>query len=211
MHFFSAQLFNRSISWWWWYLVIRCRTTEEQNEDNISLSAYNKLSHYNDVMMSTRASQITSLMIVYSKIYSVRSKKTSKLRVTGLYVGNSLVTGKFPAQRASNAENGSIWWRHHQLLLVYYHFPAGISQKVHQILSYRDQRPFQRRDVRLNISNGAFSPNLSILLILIICRSKETNSYEQNRNQMPTIYGTYSKNPDSFADNPHNVYTISLP
>ena len=24
------------------------------------------------------------------------------------------VTGEFPAQRASNAENVSIWWRHHE-------------------------------------------------------------------------------------------------
>ena len=42
-----------------------------------------------------------------------RSKKTSKLRVTGLCVGNSPETGEFPAQRASYAENVSIWWRHH--------------------------------------------------------------------------------------------------
>ena len=42
-----------------------------------------------------------------------RSKKTSKLRVTGLCAGNSPVTGEFPAQTASNAENFSIWWRHH--------------------------------------------------------------------------------------------------
>ena len=42
-----------------------------------------------------------------------RSKKTSKLRVTGLCARNSPGTGKFPAQRASNAENVSIWWRHH--------------------------------------------------------------------------------------------------
>ena len=40
-------------------------------------------------------------------------KETSKLRVTGLFVGNSPVTGEFPAQMASNAENVSIWWRHH--------------------------------------------------------------------------------------------------
>ena len=33
------------------------------------------------------------------------SRKTSKLRVTGLCEGNSPVTGEFPAQRASNAEN----------------------------------------------------------------------------------------------------------
>ena len=43
-----------------------------------------------------------------------RSKKTSKLRATGLFVGNSPVTGEFPAQRASNADNVSIWWRHHE-------------------------------------------------------------------------------------------------
>ena len=58
--------------------------------------------HYNDVSMSAIASQITSLTIVYSTVYS---KKTSKLRVTGLCDGNSAVTGELPAQRASNAEN----------------------------------------------------------------------------------------------------------
>ena len=42
-----------------------------------------------------------------------RSKKTSKLRVTGFCAGNSPMTGEFPAKMASNAENVSIWWRHH--------------------------------------------------------------------------------------------------
>ena len=42
-----------------------------------------------------------------------RSKKTSKLRVTGLCAGNSPVAGEFLAQKASNAEIVSIWWRHH--------------------------------------------------------------------------------------------------
>ena len=42
-----------------------------------------------------------------------RSKKTSKPHVTGLCVGNSPVTGEFPTQWASNAENVSIWRRHH--------------------------------------------------------------------------------------------------
>ena len=48
-----------------------------------------------------------------SRLFGHRSKKTSKLRVTDLYAGNSPGTGEFPAQRASNAENVSIWWRHH--------------------------------------------------------------------------------------------------
>ena len=43
-------------------------------------------------------------------------KKTSKLRVIGLCVGNSPVTGEFHTQMARNVENVSIWWHHH----VYY-------------------------------------------------------------------------------------------
>ena len=46
-------------------------------------------------------------------LFRHRSKKTSKLRVTGLCAGNSPGTGEFPAQMASNAEHVSIWWRHH--------------------------------------------------------------------------------------------------
>ena len=41
-------------------------------------------------------------------LFRLRSKKTSKLRVTGLCAGNSPVTGEFPAQMASKAENVSI-------------------------------------------------------------------------------------------------------
>ena len=59
--------------------------------------------------MGAMASQITSLTIVYSTIYSGADKKNpSKLRVTGLCEGNSPVTGEFPAQSASNAEIISI-------------------------------------------------------------------------------------------------------
>ena len=63
------------------------------------------------------AFQITSLTNVYSayRLFRCRSKKTSKLCVTGLCAGNSPETGEFPAQMASNAENVSIWWRHHAL------------------------------------------------------------------------------------------------
>ena len=47
------------------------------------------------------------------RLFRHRSKKTSKLHFTDLCAGNSTVTGAFPTQRASNAENDSIWWRHH--------------------------------------------------------------------------------------------------
>ena len=50
---------------------------------------------------------------LFNRLFRCRSKKTSKLRVTGLCAGNSPVTGEFPAQMASYAENVSIGWRHH--------------------------------------------------------------------------------------------------
>ena len=43
--------------------------------------------HYCDVKMGAMASQITSLTIVYSTVYSTQTKKTSKLRVIGLLCG----------------------------------------------------------------------------------------------------------------------------
>ena len=49
--------------------------------------------------MGTMACQITSLTIVYStRLFGRTSKKTSKLRVTGLCAGNSPIIGEFPAQ-----------------------------------------------------------------------------------------------------------------
>ena len=48
-----------------------------------------------------------------NRLFRRKSKKTSKLRVTGLCAGNSPGTGEFPAPMASYAENVSIWWRHH--------------------------------------------------------------------------------------------------
>ena len=49
-----------------------------------------------------------------NRLFGCRSKKTSKLRVTGLCAGNSPGTAEFLAQMASNAANVSIWWRHHE-------------------------------------------------------------------------------------------------
>ena len=70
------------------------------------------VTHYNDVMISAMASQITSLTTVYSTVYSGAYQRKHQSS-TGLCAGNSLWTGEFPAQMASNMENVSIWWRHH--------------------------------------------------------------------------------------------------
>ena len=47
-------------------------------------------------------------------LFRRRSNKILKLRVAGLCAGNSPVIGEFPAQSASDAENVSIGWRHHE-------------------------------------------------------------------------------------------------
>ena len=59
-----------------------------------------------------------------NRLFRRRSKKTSKLHVTGLCAGNSPVTGEFSAQMGSNAENISIRWRHHGNIGHYFHHGA---------------------------------------------------------------------------------------
>ena len=55
------------------------------------------------------ASQITSLMIVFLTLYSGEDQRKHQSPLSlALCVGNSPVTGEFPVQRASNAENVSI-------------------------------------------------------------------------------------------------------
>ena len=86
--------------------------------ENLSMCAHpvsqNLTFHYDDVIMGAMASQITSLMIVYSTVYSgADQRKKTKLRITGLCARNSPGTGEFPAPMASNAETVSIWRRHH--------------------------------------------------------------------------------------------------
>ena len=81
----------------------------------IAILSFTNSLHYGDVIMSAVSSQITSVSPdgLRNRLFRRRSKKTSKFRVTGLCEGNSPVTGQFPSQRTSNAENVSIWWRHH--------------------------------------------------------------------------------------------------
>ena len=48
-----------------------------------------------------------------NRLFRRGSQKTSNIRVTGLCARNLPVTGEFPAQMDSDAENISLWWRHH--------------------------------------------------------------------------------------------------
>ena len=62
--------------------------------------------------MGSMAYLITSWVFTQPLIQA-QIKETPKLPVTDLCAGNSPGTDEFPAQMASNAENVSIWWRHH--------------------------------------------------------------------------------------------------
>ena len=70
------------------------------------------VSHYSDVIMRPMASQIIDVSIVYSTVcFQAQIKENIKApRHRSLW---REFTGEFPAQRVSNAENVSIWWRHH--------------------------------------------------------------------------------------------------
>ena len=85
------------------------------------------------------------------------SMKTSKLRVTGLCVENSPLTGEFPAQMASNAENVSIWWRHHVRL--------GDVQKI-----TRDFYLITVSKSRKVFTGPTYTLHLSFIVILYVYR-----------------------------------------
>ena len=79
---------------------------------------------YCSLALSHRYNQL--MLIVYS--------------VTGPCVGNSPVTGEFPAQMPSNAENVSIWWRHHEC----HYYPFGDVESS----SWRLELPVNRVSVK---------------------------------------------------------------
>ena len=97
---------------------------KKPNNDNEDDDGFNILlgnpsdifTHYNDVIMGAMASQITSLTIVYSTVYQAQIKENFKAPrhwpLCEEFTGHRL----FPAQMASNAENVSIWWHHHDIL-----------------------------------------------------------------------------------------------
>ena len=72
--------------------------------------------HYSDVTMSAMASKITGVSIVCPPFVHVQIKGIPKgprhWPLWGEFTGDC---GRFPSQKASNAENATIWWRHHYI------------------------------------------------------------------------------------------------
>ena len=97
----------------------------------LTILVFREINHYDDVIMGAMASQISSLPIVHSTIYS-DAKKTSKLCVTGLCAGNSPGTvnspHKWPVTRKISPFDDVIMWRPWWLLMQYFMFQAISSQ-----------------------------------------------------------------------------------
>ena len=92
-----------------------------------------------------------------NRLFRRRSKKTSKLRVTGLCVGNSPGSGEFPVQMASYAENDSIWWRHHDFYfssfnIKFFDFCCAMCYHVKRGENYRYLTSFLAKYISPNIT-----------------------------------------------------------
>ena len=131
-------------------LIVLSRIAHKSKTQTEKVIPGTVLIHYYNVIMGAIASQITSLPIVYSIVYSGadQRKHQSPASLHGLCVGNSPVTGEFPAQRASNAENVSIWWRHRAL----YSRGADVSMKYISVSIF----PWNKRPISLNIHHSKF-------------------------------------------------------
>ena len=122
--------------------------TSEPAAGNRYLSMSTLQWHHNEGDGISKHRQLDGLL---NCLFRHRSKKTSKLRVTGLCEGNSPVTGEFPSQRASNVENIPIWWRHNEhgfksyirqtncvsVAGMYMHFPVPVQIFHKRYIFYR--------------------------------------------------------------------------
>ena len=83
------------------------------NTGSGDINIFVRKGHYNDVIMTTIASQITSLAVVYSTAYLDADQRKHQSSASLAFVWGIHRSRWIPAQKASYAENVSIWWRHH--------------------------------------------------------------------------------------------------
>ena len=87
---------------------------KQKREENImEVIRQTKIIHYSDVIMLAMASQF-SLAIVYSTSYSGADQRKHRSSASLAFVRGIHLW--IPRTKASNAENVSIWWRHHILI-----------------------------------------------------------------------------------------------
>ena len=102
-----------------------------------------------------------------NRLFRRKSKKTSKLRVTGLCVGNSPGTGEFSAQMASYAENVSIWWRHHDYLITWIILVMCSVSESRRCIFFHRLSPYPEWEISASNScmqsNFVIAPSLGLI------------------------------------------------
>ena len=93
-------------------------------------------------------------------LFRRRWKKTSKLRATGLCAGKSPVTGEFPTQMASNAENVSTWLRHHVMFDISHENQNRISLSSYTCISTLQLAAVVKQN-QINLDIGTLIGNIS--------------------------------------------------
>ena len=78
---------------------------------------YQRFLHYSDAIMSAMVFQIASISIVDSTVCPCADQVKHQS-----FASLAFVKGIHRRQRASNAENVSIWWRHHVAIYVMWTF-----------------------------------------------------------------------------------------
>ena len=84
--------------------------------------------HYDDVIMTTMAAQITSLTVVYSTVYSDANQRKHQSSASLAFVWGIHRDRWIPRTKGQLRGNVSIWWRHHTMaFLVPFEEPAIIQ------------------------------------------------------------------------------------
>ena len=79
------------------------------------------INHYSGIIMGAMMSQITSITIVYSTVYSVADQRKHQSSASLAFVRGIHRWPVNAIQMAGNAENVSIWWCHHVFLLSHFY------------------------------------------------------------------------------------------
>ena len=97
--------------------------------------------HYNDVIMTTMASQITSLTVVYSTVYSDADQRKHQSSASLAFVWGIHRDRWIPHTKGQLRGNVSIWWRHHMQTNP----PGTRKWKVCWLLDLFEHRLYQGR------------------------------------------------------------------
>ena len=97
---------------WLWYGTFYPSSLQLRHNERVSISNHGRLE------------------CLLNHLFRRRSKKISELCVTGLCGGNPPVTSGFLPQKARNAGNVSIRWRHHVFLLGNLLFPPSFGEPM---------------------------------------------------------------------------------